>query len=90
MEKRLEPAEMRFYRKMLRISWVQKVTNMAVLKKMKRPLMDTIRERQWRQRGSVVRVGDLNAEDPGSNPRLGLLNEFILCDPRGKFTTLCK
>ena len=30
------------------------------------------------QRGSVVRVGDLNAEDPGSNPRLGLLNEFVL------------
>ena len=27
-----------------------------------------------RQRGSVVRVGDLNAEDPDSNPRLGLLN----------------
>ena len=26
-----------------------------------------------RQRGSVVRVGNLNAEDPGSNPRLGLL-----------------
>ena len=24
----------------------------------------------WRQRGSVVRVGDLNAGDPGSNPRL--------------------
>ena len=26
---------------------------------------------------------------PGSNPRLGLLNEFVLGDPRGKFTTLC-
>ena len=44
----------------------------------------------WRQRGSVVRVGNLNAEDPGSNPRLGLLNEFVLGDLRGKFTTLCK
>ena len=43
-----------------------------------------------RQRGSVVRVGNLNAGDPGSNPRLGLLNEFVLGDPRGKFTTLCK
>ena len=42
-----------------------------------------------RQRGSVVRVGNLNAGDPGSNP-LGLLNEFVLGDPRGKFTTLCK
>ena len=28
------------------------------------------------QRGSVVKVGDLNAEDPGSNLRLGLLNDF--------------
>ena len=42
------------------------------------------------QRGSVVRVGDLNAEDPGSNPRHELLNEFVLGDPRGKITTRCK
>ena len=33
---------------------------------------------------------NLNAEDRGSNPRLGLLNEFVLDDPRGNFTTLCK
>ena len=33
-----------------------------------------------RQRGSVVRAGDLNTEDPGSNPRLGLLNGFVLGD----------
>ena len=43
-----------------------------------------------RQCGSVVRVGDLNVEDPGSNPRLGLLNVFVLGDPRGNFTMLCK
>ena len=43
-----------------------------------------------RQRDSVVRVGDLITEDPGSNPRLGLLNEFVLGDPRGKFTMLSK
>ena len=43
-----------------------------------------------RQHGSVVRVGDLNAGDPGSNSRLGLLNEFVLGDPRGKFTMLYK
>ena len=41
-----------------------------------------------RQRGSVVRAVDLNGEDPGSNPRLGLLNGFVLGDPRGKLTTL--
>ena len=34
----------------------------------------------------MVRVGDLNAGDPGSNPRLGLLNEFVLGDPRGFLT----
>ena len=43
-----------------------------------------------RQRGSGVRVGDLNTEDLGSNPRLGLPNGFVLGDTRGKFTTLCK
>ena len=46
--------------------------------------------RYWRQHGPVVRVGDLNGEDPGSNPRHGLLDEFVLGDPRDKFTTLCK
>ena len=45
---------------------------------------------KWRQRGSVIRVGDLNAEDPGSNPPFRLRNEFVLGDPRGKFTMLCK
>ena len=47
-----------------------------------------------RQRDSVVRAGDLNTdlntEDPGLKSRLGLLNGFVLGDPRGKFTTLCK
>ena len=43
---------------------------------------------KW-QRSSVVRAGNLNAEDPGSNPLLGLLNGFVLGD-RGKLTTLCK
>ena len=42
------------------------------------------------QRGSVVRAGDLNTEDSGSNPQLGLLNGFVLGDTRGKFTMLCK
>ena len=31
---------------------------------------------------------DLDAEVPGSNPQLGPMNEFVLGDPRGKFTTL--
>ena len=48
MEKRLEDTEMWFYKKMLRIFWVQRVTNAEVLKKMKakRQLTATIRERE--------------------------------------------
>ena len=38
----------------------------------------------------MVRVEDLNAEDLGSNPQLGLMNGFVIGDPRDKFTTLCK
>ena len=47
------------------------------------------RYQTW-QSGSEVGAGDLNTEDPGSNPRLGLLNGFVLGDTRGKFITLCK
>ena len=36
-----------------------------------------------------LKYSQLNAEDPGSNPRLELLNEFVLGDTRGK-STLCK
>ena len=38
----------------------------------------------------MVRAGDLNSEDPGSNPQLVLLNGFVLGDFWCKFTTLCK
>ena len=34
-----------------------------------------------RQRGSVFRIGDLNADDLGPNPQVGLLNGFALGDP---------
>ena len=57
MEKRLEAAEMWLYRRMLAISWVRKVTNEEVLMKMRteRQLLATIRERQWRFAGHVLR-----------------------------------
>ena len=35
-------------------------------------------------------IGDMTADDLGSSPRLGLLNEFVLGEPKAKFTTLCK
>ena len=44
----------------------------------------------WSECGSVFRAGDLNTEEQGSNPKLRVLNEFVLSDTRGKFTTLCK
>ena len=37
-----------------------------------------------RQRGLVVRVGDLNVGDLGSNPLLGLLIEFVLGESQGQ------
>ena len=36
------------------------------------------------------RVEGFNKEDPGSNPQLGLMIEFVLGDPKGKLTTICK
>ena len=50
MQKRLEAAEMWFYRRILRISWTERMTNEEVLRKMgtERLLLDTISERQWR------------------------------------------
>ena len=43
----------------------------------------------WRrQRGSVVRVGNFNAEDLGTNPRLGLQHGFVVADPKSKFFML--
>ena len=47
MERRLEATEIWFYRKMLRLSWVQKVTNEVILEKMKvkKDLLNIIRAR---------------------------------------------
>ena len=41
-----------------------------------------IKKEAGRQPGLVVRAGDLNMENPGSNPQLGLLNGFVLSDTR--------
>ena len=52
-----------------------------VLKQGKQAILQPLYELYRRQRGSVVRVGDLNAEDPGTSPRLELQNEFVLGEP---------
>ena len=70
---------------------VLKIDFVRVLNVLKfRPTYASTNALRRRQLGSVVRLGDLNAKDLDSNPRLGLLNEFLLGDPRGNFAMFCK
>jgi ribosomal 50S subunit-associated protein YjgA (DUF615 family) len=57
LEKRIEAAEMWFFRRILRISWTEKITNKEVLEKAgtKRSLISTIRKRQLEFLGHVMR-----------------------------------
>ena len=63
MERRIEAAEMWFFRRMLKISWTERVTNEAVLQRAGacRELMKTIRQRQLRFLGHVMRMGQLES-----------------------------
>ena len=56
-KKRLEAAEMWFLRRMMRISWVKKMTNERVMElaNTKRNLLTTIRKRQIEFIGHIVR-----------------------------------
>jgi len=57
MQKKLQAAEMWFYRRMLKISWEERVTNEEVLAKAnaKRTIMRTIKSRKIRFLGHVMR-----------------------------------
>ena len=57
MEQKLKATEMWFWRKMMRISWTEKLTNEVVLEKVgsERQLLTTIRRRQWRFVGHELR-----------------------------------
>ena len=59
-ERRRKATEIWFYRKMLRLSWVQEVTNEVVLEEMKvkRELLSIIRARQWSFVGYLLREND--------------------------------
>ena len=61
MEKRLEAAEMWIWRRVLKIPWTDRVTNDAVLRRMgtHRELLKSIRKRQLRFLGHVMRKGEL-------------------------------
>ena len=61
MEKRLEATEMWFPRKMLSVSWTARESNESIMKRMKwkRCLLNTIRYRQLKFIGHVIRKGCL-------------------------------
>ena len=61
MQKKIEAAEMWFYRRMLRISWTEHATNVSVLQRVGAGLemMRSIRQRQLRFLGHVMRDGKL-------------------------------
>ena len=61
MKKRLEAMEMWCYRKMLRISWTERITNEEVLRRAgtKRTLLNSIRARQLSCLGHDLRTGGL-------------------------------
>ena len=59
--KRIEALEMWLYRRMLKVPWTEKLSNEAVLKRMKRDrtMVSTIRKRQLKFFGHVWRDGGL-------------------------------
>ena len=64
LEKRLEAAEMYFYRRMMRIPWTARVTNVEVLRRagVERCLMKRVRRRQLKFLGHIVRAGELESD----------------------------
>ena len=61
MQRKIEAAEMWFLRRMLRISWMEHVTNESVLERpgTRREMMRSIRQKQLRFLGHVLREGKL-------------------------------
>ena len=64
LEKRLEAAEMYFYRRMMRIPWTARVTNVEVLRRagVGRCLVKKIRRRQLKFLGHIVRAEELESD----------------------------
>ena len=63
MEKRLEAAEVWFYRRMLRISWIDRVSNAEVFRRagVQRTLFQSIRKHQMEFYGHIMRKQELEA-----------------------------
>ncbi|CAF3582803.1 unnamed protein product [Rotaria socialis] len=89
MEKRLEATEMWFLRRMLNVPWTAKESNESVLKRMKwrRCLLNTIRYRQLKFLGHIIRKGCLehlvlsgkiNGKKDKGRPRIKYLENISL------------
>ena len=61
LTRNIEATEMWFYRRMLRVSYTAHETNISVLQRMgqERQLLTTIKERQTRFTGHIIRKGEL-------------------------------
>ena len=61
MQRKIEASEMWFYRRMLRISWTQHISNNDVLCRAgtRRTILHTIRDRQARFFGHIMRKGQM-------------------------------
>ena len=61
LTRNIEATEMWFYRRMLRVSYTAHETNISVLQRMgqERQLLRTIKERQTRFTGHIIRKGEL-------------------------------
>ena len=64
LERRLEAAELWFYRRMLRIPWTARVTNVKVLRRagVQRCLVQKIKRRQLQFLGHIVRAEELESD----------------------------
>ena len=64
LERRLEAVEMWFYRRMMRIPWTARVTNVEVLRRggVERCLVQKIRRRQLKFLGHIVRAEELESD----------------------------
>ena len=87
MQKKLEAVEMWFFRRMLKISWVEHQSNEEVLRKAKaeRSLIRTIRERQMKFMGHIMRkemlenltlTGRIEGKRSRGRPRLTYLGSL--------------
>jgi hypothetical protein len=99
MEKRLEATEMWFLRRMLNVPWTARETNESILKrtKSKRLLINTIRYRQLKFLGHIIRKGciehlvlsgKINGKKDRGRPRIKYLENMNLWIEKQGYTKI--